>query len=716
MLSVCIPVVLYLKNYVNAYNISYYYNGGILMGKWYQNSVWRNLVDMHINDRSHDFMGSFDPEIYAENMKTAGVDASELYTGNCLGICFFPTEVGHMHSGLHGRDIVAPTLAALKTRGIHQIAYFNMWCRWGFDNHPSWRLLDVNGKNSREVGFTGQNRYGVCCPNNEDFKVYIAKQIEYLCTHYDFDGMWIDMIGWFIAVCHCPTCREKCVQATGHDIPSKMDWKDPEWLEFQRLRQQWAVEFMHVVDDTARSCKPGVTIAYQSGSWLSGWFTAPSEDFMAMSDYLGADIYGTPLTSSVICKSMGNLTRNKPLEYMTSRCASLHHHTINRSKDEMRFQVYGAIAHNAAFTVIDAINPDGTMDKRLYQMLGELKTEFEPFFKYWRPEAKLCRDVTLYMNMESLFDPDSSDMSRAFNVFEAMQVPAATLIAAHLNYDIATKKSLDDACNNSRVIILNDTYMLDDEETARLRQFVADGGQLIVIGLSCMYSQKGFREDFALSDVLGVHFIDRTEEDISYIRPDSRYQYLMPAFNDKYPMSVISPAVRVRTDPDTKVLARLTLPWSKSTDGVNFASAISNPPGINTDFPTVTVHPFGKGRAMYIAMPIQRETCASIREVFRSFVQFMLAEKPRMETNAPEWLELILYHCDGFYQLTAYNAMDAYYVAIAPAVTVHVQLPKEPTSVFRARNGAAVPFSYSDGTLSVDMGDVESFEMLIIKE
>ena len=83
------------------------------MEKWYKRSLWRNLVDMHIPDWNPSFMSRFDPELYAALMDEAKTDACELYAGNCLGICFFPTKAGHMHKGLMGRDQVGETLAEL---------------------------------------------------------------------------------------------------------------------------------------------------------------------------------------------------------------------------------------------------------------------------------------------------------------------------------------------------------------------------------------------------------------------------------------------------------------------------------------------------------------------------------------------------------------------------------------------------------------------------
>ena len=49
-------------------------------------------------------------------MQTAEVDTSELYTGYCLGICFWPPQAGHMYAGLKGQDIVAYLGAAASKR------------------------------------------------------------------------------------------------------------------------------------------------------------------------------------------------------------------------------------------------------------------------------------------------------------------------------------------------------------------------------------------------------------------------------------------------------------------------------------------------------------------------------------------------------------------------------------------------------------------------
>ena len=104
---------------------------------WYKSSTWRNLIDMHIPDWNPEFLSEFSPEEYAQSMVDAQVDASIVYAGNCLGMCFWPTKVGHMHKGLKGRDINSETIKALREQGIKVIVYYNIWNRWAYDTYPS---------------------------------------------------------------------------------------------------------------------------------------------------------------------------------------------------------------------------------------------------------------------------------------------------------------------------------------------------------------------------------------------------------------------------------------------------------------------------------------------------------------------------------------------------------------------------------------------------
>lgn len=90
---------------------------------WYEKSYRRNLVDMHIDDSDPVYMSQFDPIKYVDNLVIARTDTAIIYAGNCLGICFWPTRIGHKHKNLKSRDILKETIVECR-RGLNVIVYF----------------------------------------------------------------------------------------------------------------------------------------------------------------------------------------------------------------------------------------------------------------------------------------------------------------------------------------------------------------------------------------------------------------------------------------------------------------------------------------------------------------------------------------------------------------------------------------------------------------
>ena len=58
--------------------------------------------------------------------------------------------------------------------------------------------------------------------------------------------------------------------------------------------------------------------------------------------------------------------------------------------------MYSVLANNGAFCFIDAIDPEGTLNRDFYVRMGELFQEMEKYEKYFRPQLKIlsgCRNL-----------------------------------------------------------------------------------------------------------------------------------------------------------------------------------------------------------------------------------------------------------------------------------------------------------------------------------
>ena len=65
---------------------------------WYSSLYRRHLLDMHIEDWSSEFLSEFSAEEYIKNLKKAQINYAMIYFQSHVGLCYFPTEKGTMHS------------------------------------------------------------------------------------------------------------------------------------------------------------------------------------------------------------------------------------------------------------------------------------------------------------------------------------------------------------------------------------------------------------------------------------------------------------------------------------------------------------------------------------------------------------------------------------------------------------------------------------------
>ena len=508
---------------------------------WYENSFKRNLIDMHIMDWNPSFMSKFDPEAYAEAVSASGVDTAIIYSGSCLGICYWPTEVGHMHEGLHGRDIFGETVAACRRRGLKVIGYYNIWNRWEFDHHPEWRMRDSQGR-AAQVDYG--ERFGLCCPNT-GYGDFVEHQIRDLCSHYELDGLWIDMIGWFGTVCHCDGCRKAYREQTGKELPTTVDFANPDWVRFIRKRQEWQADFAKRINETARSCQPNLTIAHQNTSFLNGWQGGASMEFLNQCDYLAGDFYLGPAPEAFVCKFLRAASNHQPIEFMVSRCIDLSEHTTTKAMELLAMQSMMAVSHLAAFVFIDAIDPVGTINRALYDNMREVLDRMDPYLPYMEGDSKLLADVAVYFNPDNVTGRDSSDLSfmgeNMFPQLKSAYTITKTLIDADIAFNVVTPRNLENL-SDYPVVILPQSQMLDAKEKAAFETYVRQGGRLYVSGRSGLCDGDGNpRADFALADVLGVHYVGKTDWNMTYMTPTEEGLSDFGSYTAMYPLCMQLP-------------------------------------------------------------------------------------------------------------------------------------------------------------------------------
>ena len=678
------------------------------MEKWYKKSFYRNLVDMHIPDDDPTYLSKFDAEEYARLVSESGVDTAILYASNCLGLTFFEEE--QMHGNMNGRDFVGERIDAFKRYGVRTILYYNIWNREAATRHPEWRLVNPYLRKKDE-------RFRRCCLNAEGFRAYVKRQLESLSHRYSFEGIWIDMIDWFDTLCVCPSCRARLMREDGIEIPERVDFCDVNFAKFRAARERWLCDFIDLVRDAVHSGNPEATVTLQNAAWRRGLDSGISEESVRRSEFLAGDFYAQPLAYSVICKLLNNASANRPIEFMTSVCSQLEAHTTSKTDKELLRTIYGSLAHNTAFTFIDAIDPVGTMNESRYLRMKRIGERTARERSYIAPDARLVSDLTIYLNHDSMFEFVNvaiSDYRFGGTIAPKLTNMAEMMIDAGIAYDINVRKNLDSI--DTPVMLIPDQRILNEREKEAICRYVEGGGRLIVTASTGTLGKDGVkRDDFLLSELLGVHYIGESGLDRSYLRRADPGVAEFGDYDEGYPVAVCSGAVLVRADEGVEILAYLTNPVSSSTDPDRFSSAISDPPMIDTDYPAITRRRVGKGEAIYIATTPEGSLHADGRGLFTSLISMNTDRQIKVE--CPGWMEVLTYldEKNHRYLVSCLNTMSGGYEATVPEVKISIRTDKAIKCARNVTTDADLTVTHNGGRVDFVVRDVDSYAMVVLE-
>lgn len=594
------------------------------------------LVDSHITDHDESFLGKFDPSTYVSTVKQTGADSIMVYGCCHCGNCYYPTRVGKMHRNLKGRDVFGEIVRLLRKEGIVPRAYYSVvYQRQAARDNPTWRVYQINGAQS-------YRRSWYCCPNSGGYRDFAAAQIKEIVA-YDVESIFIDMTFW-PGICFCESCRGKYLKESGREIPETVNWLDPTWVHFQRSRERWLSEFAHELTGAAKSVKSHIAVAHQFSPVLLGWMYGQSYEMSLANDVPSGDFYGGKNQQRLGTKVLAAFERELPFEFMTSRCVDLRDHTSTKSDDELLCSCMTTLANGGTYLLIDAINPDGTLEPRFYGRAHRIGETLKPYReKLAEYQPKLQADCGLYFSMASQVrrDHDSVSLRQIMNPennmlalsdLRPMQEVLGTAIVlnrAKIPYRVVHDHSID--FSGLKSVIVNDASFMSRDEVERLREFVEAGGTLIASGLTSYQDLDGKTTgDFALKDVFGVSFTGGFSK---------HWNYIAPVEGELVSNDVPAPLVNATT---AKVLAFVAEPLFPRDDFEHYAATHSNPPGKPGSNVALAVNKFGRGTCVYLNSSMLARQAEAQQVFFESILRRFAPSSILLSTNLPKSVEVTL--------------------------------------------------------------------------
>ncbi len=666
---------------------------------WFEHSYRRHLCDMHIEDWDEQFLSQFDPEAYYQNLKRARVDAAMIYLQSHVGLCNFPTREGRMHKAFQSRpNALADLIKKCRANGISVVGYYSLTHdNVAYDEHPDWRMLDEHGQGKRgTVDKNGKyRRYGYVCPNNMEYRAFTYRRIDEMAAYAKMDGMFYDMPFW-PHYCHCEKCEARFLKETGERIPTGEFKPTPIWLTFLRKQKEWMAEFIQSVTDYTKKVMPGVSVEHNVAfAALPGYNKGMSMELIRACDYAGGDLYGTAYEQSFTCKYYYATTAHQPFEYMFSRCTpGLRKHTLTKSEDRCLSAVMLTCANHGATLVIDAIDPVGTLDSRVYDRIGKVFEKEQPYEKYLYGTP--LSDVGFYYSFHSRYPDNGNEYTNG------KCVPRMTrrMIEHHIPHGIVGGEF--GRFEDHKVIVASCLTDEEGEGIDKLLDYVKNGGKLIFTDGRCKRLMR---------ELLGTDKTLLSDSNTTYIAPTGKAPILQD-FSEKYPLSIDGFVPLLQGDYNGTALATVVLPYTGTFED-RFASIHSNPPGVPTEHPAIVEGNYGKGQFIWLSHVPEYETEYEYSRLLCDLILRMMGE-PSVRTTAPADVEIVTFRDGKEYLLSAAQLSDDFVAREILPFSVSLKVAGTVREVQLLPDETAVPFTQNGEWVTFDVKDFRIFDMFKI--
>lgn len=576
-------------------------------------------LDFHTSPDVPDVGADWNAEHFAETLKRAHVNSITVFAKCHHGMNYYPTKIGPVHPSLTF-DLLGAQIAACHKEGIRCPIYLTVvWDVSAAERHPEWRQVDKTGK---RVGPDPLSPgWPWMCLNNAYTDELLAQTEELIALYGDeCDGFFYDIVMYSGDGCLCVNCL-RTLRESGLDPENPMDRR--------RNNHASARRFMKRASDLIRSKLPDAGIFYNS-RW--GVHFADEAEYYSQVEIESLPTGGWGYGFYPLWSRYGR-GFDLPMLGMTGRF----HRTWAdwgglKHPEALKFECGGILATGGAVSIGDQLGSRGRLSEPVYGVIGEAFAQVEKVEPYCIGAVGVAQVALLLLDPEA----ERAGMDAKSGHIEGA---AKILLELHHQFDVITEKTCENF-GRYDLLVIPDQAIASPETVTRLKQYVANGGKLLLSHQALLNSEQSA---FLLADEMGVDFVGMARSNPDY------FQVTHPALFGEitragFPYSVYDgPAVRVAPRPGTEILADAYETYFNRT-GEHFTSHGFTPPvPEKADYPAIT----RKDGVIYLHGPIfaayQQYGNVTFRALVGKCLDLLLPEKT-VETNAPHSAEVALMH------------------------------------------------------------------------
>ena len=672
------------------------------MAEWWHSKQWRfiqtNLREIDMRDISAERvvadLQDFEANVLMIN--AAGIIAS------------YPTKLPfHYQSPFLTGDSLHDILDACHAAGIRVMARtdFSKVRRPIYEQHPDWAYVSPKGE---IVDYNGDIHV---CINGQYQQHYALLIIQELLETHDFDGIFFNMGGYqtrdysgtYYGICHCAHCQERFGELYGLSLPDTEDRSDPVFRAYTMFKRQTLGEHHDKVYHFIADRWPHVAIANHT-AFRRGLIRQESNTALDRPlprwQYSGSDN-----TKWAVGSFPEMVSSNTTVDFI-----------------DFPYRHVAVSPHQQALRLAQNLANGGAID---YYLIGRLDNHED------RSGFKGIKDIFHYHAQHE------QDYVGTHSSADVMLLKAGSnqdeyrgwfrfLVEDHVLFDVVrADAALGVSWEGYSAIVVPGVEMMSEELAEALDTFVEEGGVLVVTG------QSSFRDEAdeplpgpALAS-LGIEEVLKVREDMrsSYFKFDDKagkpagFPVGFPRFGDTDLVYMDGAYVYARYAEQAETWMQLVPPHSFGPPERCYYELVVDHPGF-------VVHPFGEGHVIYVPWlpgalyhrqghPNTAWFCTDLLEQFAGVEPVGGNMSPQVEVTLME-------SDDGSYQLLhLVNGSGCFgnsFYAPVPMRDVEVTIPceAEPASVEGLRSGMALPATWAQGWLRVQVPELGLFEAIKI--
>jgi hypothetical protein len=588
------------------------------------------------------------------------------------GISSYPTQVGYHVRGFE-KDPLRLWREITEQNKVGLYMHFSgVWDEKVVKEHPEWAMIKSDGKrNARKVSFFSPY-----------LDTFLIPQLKELSAEYHVDGAWIDGECWAVEPDYGTASLERFTRETGiAEIPRTVtDRYYPEFLEYtRRLFREHLRKYVEAIHEFNPDFQ--ITSNWAYSSMMPEPVTIPV-------DFLSGDVTPQNGVFRAAFEARCLAPQGKPWDLMAWGFSwNGGEMPMNiKSAVQLKQEAAQIIAMGGGVQIYFQQNRDLSLKPWLAYMLEDIG-------KFCRDRQAFCHKAVPVPQIALLYPSSAYQKSAPVPYSRSLEMLQGTLYAlldAQLPVEIIMEHNLTGKTDRYPVIIIPECDYLEPSFREEILNYVQQGGKLVVIGPA----------------TAGLF---KTELGIRSLTPVSRSASFIAAAGKMG--SIRSELLGTELAPDTRI-------WSRFYEGSDFTY-----PG---KYAASTIRTLGKGRIAGIYFNAGTAYKEYKTPVIRDFIKEIVRElmpSQLVEVTGSNLVHMALSRLNNKFYIHLMNvsgehtneqALSFDEVPALHDLTLRIHCPEKPSNIILQPEGLALPFTWNNGTATVQVEEVALHEILEI--